>query len=107
MLLKAFKTEGPIEGHDDRFNTGILGRRWALQVYGDSGAVYLGLEFQCKYELLGWKPAGEYYVAGVNLGLWQLGHTEAEYDGVHHSISLGPLFVAWMDCKSWSKSQEL
>ena len=87
-LLSLFEC-GPIAGHDDRYQTGIKGRRWAL-VVNHAG---VGFEHQCLYDD-GWSWGAGYYLLGVRRE-WRLGYYNAYYDGDHHVVSLGPFYFTW------------
>jgi hypothetical protein len=94
MNLISFKSEGPIVGHDDKFNTGIIGRRWAMV----ARRWYVGFESQHRYKNYEWSAAaGEYYIAGFMTSLrdWGFGYSKAQYDGFHCALWFGPFYISW------------
>lgn len=91
MILFSFKEQGPIAGHDDELNTGILGRRWAVSIEKWSVEIL----HQCKYQE-GWMPGLGYYTVGVDPRTLSFGHRKEWYDGMHNVLWIGPLYVNWL-----------
>ena len=105
VILFTLFNEGPIPGHDDKYQTGITGRRWALclERWG------ISWEHHCLYgDKVHFGPS--YYTVGVHLDprLWfqRFGRTEIQYDGFHNSFQVGPFYVSWWSPCSTSSSTD-
>lgn len=102
MNLFTLFLSGPRPGHDDKYKTGITGRRWALV----ARKWELSWEHQC---LFGDREHSGpyYYTLGVYADprLWfaKFGRTEIQYDGFHNCFQVGPFYVAWFaTCSTYS-----
>lgn len=75
---------------DRRYNTGIIGRRWALTLAWCA----LSIEHQIQHKD-GWCSGGPYYQIGLHWD-FRVKFVSAYYDGQHYALWLGPLCVTWM-----------
>jgi hypothetical protein len=99
----SFFNRGAISGHDDKYKTGIIGRRWAFVI--DKWSI--GFERQWGYldDLWGvgtvWGMGAGYYIVGIypwkSRDRWfKFGFDSNYYDGQHNVIMLGPIYISWM-----------
>jgi hypothetical protein len=94
LELFTYNNTGPIQGHDDRFNTLIKGRRHL--VYVEKWAI--GTVHQCLYDIHGWVTSTcSYLIISLSFDFkqWFNGYDYCWYDGPHHSLQLGPLLISW------------
>lgn len=95
MNLLTFKHEGPVAGHDDLYNTGILGRRWALMAHHNFGLAYIGFERQLLHNGASeWGGCLSYFLIGFQKK-FRFGYSSDWYDGQHRIINLGWFFINW------------
>lgn len=102
MNLITFKPKGPVAGHDDLYNTGILGRRWVLATHGYDDSFYIGFEQQLlhKYNTRWggysavWGGCISYFIIGLQKK-FEFKHESDWYDGQHTMIHLGWFFINW------------
>lgn len=93
MNLITIKGKGPVKGHDDKYNTKIIDRPWALAVNKWS----VGIEQQALFDSGCTRPI-RYWSVGVETRLDSLkyqGYEEIYYDGFHHVFRVGLLYFAW------------
>lgn len=95
MNLITFKSKGPIVGHDDIYNTGILSRRWALTAESHRDFICIGFQKQLLSKFNPeWDNCMSYFLFGLQKK-FKIGYFSDWYDGQHNVIYLGWFFINW------------
>jgi hypothetical protein len=83
---------------DEKNDTGIEGRRWAVEVFLNSISFLLKIFQEIKYEEYNdWKLGNGYYNLEIIFDprKWKIEKTKIVYDGFHNYLQFGPLCFNW------------
>jgi hypothetical protein len=94
ITIATWGESGPVAGHDDKYKTGIKGRRWALLASTWREGVEVGTQHQCRSDSK-WHYGAGYYTVSLTRN-WRVGYSEERYDGYHCGLSLGFLHINWL-----------